>query len=108
MQSLAQDYLSIISISGGGCRGGVGGMAYSLVGMTIGLTMGAKLYTPALPYFVDPNQGYINGAKSAVTDYVIAMKYGHLGITTKTDVVGGLSGALLGSIIGSAVFGALN
>jgi hypothetical protein len=106
MQLLAN--ASLLTVSGGNFRGGVGGMAYSLVGMSIGLTMGTQFYTPTLPYLVNPNPGYINGIKSTVTDYYISMKYGHLGINTKTDVMGGLGGALIGSVIGAGVFGALN
>jgi hypothetical protein len=103
MQKLANIHL--LTIHGGSFKGSVGAMGTSLTGAVAGATAGAKLLPVVIPYLNLQSQSYVAAAKTALTDFYLWNKYGHLGITSKAEALGATGGAFVGSIVGSAVFG---
>ncbi len=95
----------LLEIHGGSFRGGLGAMGSSLTGMLIGAVSGAKILPAATTYFNVQSQSYIGSIKSSLTNFYVYNKYGHLGITSKAEVVGAVGGGLIGSVLGSVVFG---
>lgn len=103
MKNLAQ--IDLFTIQGGSFRGAIGAMGASFTGIAVGAAVGKNLLPLAMPYLSIQSQSYMAAAKTVLTDFYVWNKFGHLGIASKTEVLGAAGGAFVGSIVGSAVFG---
>lgn len=91
-------------VYGGSFRSAAGTMGASLTGAAVGTVIGAALLDPALIYFNIQSQSYVGQIKTTMANMYISTKYGHFGIDSKNDMIGAIGGALIGSIVGPAIF----
>ena len=91
-------------ISGSGVLFALGTSTACLTGMAVGTVVGATLLDPTIDLIKGDQSNYLSSLKSQVIDTVITYKYGHLGIESKTDAIGAVSGALIGSVMGATLF----
>lgn len=99
------EHTQLLIIYGGNFKGGLGAIGSSLTGMVMGATTGAKILPVLMPYLTIQSQSYISLIKASITDLYLWNKFGHLGISSKPEAIGAVGGALVGSVLGSGIFG---
>lgn len=88
-------HCEIYTIHGGGFRLAACAAVATLSGMALGAVIGANYLEPTLDYWNPKNQSLT----SMATNYLISYKYGHLGLDSKTDILGAAGGAIVGAVV---------
>jgi hypothetical protein len=95
-------------IHGGSFGSAAGAMSLSITSMTLGAVIGGTLLDPALTYLNLQPESYAGQIKTGIANLYISYKYGHIGVETKNDIIGGIGGALIGGILGPTIFAGLS